>query len=130
VNKIETAHDVFWLARHAHNTLAPLITAAQQYEPSINLHIEMNFCDANSPFSKNNSIGVDSHWKRGGMFHQGIQITTQAQIARIAAKVQDFIDAEQAKLEEAEDVKAVQEWERQQERAAERADFEREDVAA
>ena len=135
--KIESAHDVFWLARYAHNTIDPLIKAAQQYDPSISLNVGMDFAHDKSPFTKEFSVAVTAHWERPLMFLQSYGLTTTAQIDRVAATVQEFIDAEQAKIEERHDLEVfygVEEarqaeedaaWELQQDRIRERADIER-----
>lgn len=134
--KIETAHDVFWLARYAHNTLDPLFKAARQYEQGLYPRIEMDFCSTNAPYHGYPHITVTSHWKRPGMFLQEICLTTKADVDRAAAKLQAFIDAEQAKIEEQHDLEAfynlgedteaeARDWETRQDRLRERADIER-----
>lgn len=139
----ENPNDTFWLARHAHNVLAPLIEAARQYEPGIHYGIILRF-DVEQTYRRAGSyLEIHAHWTRPSMLlHESNLITTQ-QIAAVAAKVQTFIDAEQVKLEEAEDAAAEalayeamlaeadaaadQAWDAQLERAAERADIERDE---
>ena len=100
MNKIESAHDVFWLARYAHNTLDPLFKAARQYEPSLYLVMQMNFSGATLT---ENSVSVFGHWDRDRMFLYAPTLRTTAGVDKAAAKVQKFIDTEQAKLEAAHD---------------------------
>jgi hypothetical protein len=90
-------HEVFWLAKYAHNRIAPLIRAAKQFEPSTTLHIEMSFCDEEGPFHKQNHIGISSHWKRDGMLLQSGLLLTKEDVDRVANNVQRFIDEEQLK---------------------------------
>lgn len=134
----QNPNDTFWLARHAHNVLSPLIEAARQYEPSIFFSIELNFDVERTYRHAGSYLDIIAHWDRDGMFLHENSITTNAQVDAVAAKVQAFIDAEQAALEEAEDAKvqyeleqvdaaADRDWEFQMERAAERADIERAD---
>ena len=40
-----TDHDVFWLARYAHNTLAPLFAEVKAIEPSLRFSIELAFAN-------------------------------------------------------------------------------------
>lgn len=129
------AHEVFWLARYAHNTLAPLIKAAQQYEPSIRLSIVSRFDSQASNQAIDNSIEAVAHWGRPGMFFMSGVIRDKNQLAHWAAKVQTFIDTEQAALEakhdaevqysiEQADAEAARDWEFHMERQQERADTE------
>jgi hypothetical protein len=140
VKTIESAHDVFWLARYAHNTLDPLVKAAKQYDPTIQWSIELVFADKDSHFAKDNHIDLKAHWKRDRpiMLFQSTHRYTKADVDAVAAKVQAFIDAQQAILEaehdaealyaiEQADILAAQDWEYQQERRAERADIERDE---
>lgn len=139
--KIETAHDVFWLARYAHNTIHPLIKAAQQYDPSIRLGIELRFEEKFTWLPNGACLNIISHWDGRLMFLHENWLTSKTQVDKAAAKVQEFIDAEQAKIEERHDLEAfygVEEarqaeedaaWELQQDRLRERADFERDEDA-
>lgn len=109
MKKIASAHDVFWLARYAHNTLEPLITAAKQYDPTIQWSIELVFADKDSHFAKDNHIDLKAHWKRDRpiMLFQSTHRHTKADVDAVAALVQAFIDAEQAALEAAHDEAVV-----------------------
>lgn len=135
-----TAHDIFFLARMAHNTLDPLFKAARQYEPSVFPRIEMDFGGTDGPYHGYHHITIVSHWKREGMFLQSVALTSKDDIDKVAAKVQVFIDAEQAKIEAEHDAAALyaieedteaeaRDWELQQERIRERADIERDEDA-
>ena len=146
--KIESAHDVFWLARYAHNTIDPLITAAQQYDPSATLENQMSFCHADSPHFGQSHLTIivraKSQPNRIMAYSTSRLITTPEQVDAEATKVQAFIDAEQAKIEEehdsaalyaieynasleAADSEADAAWELQQDRIRERADIERDE---
>lgn len=128
-------NDTFWLARHAHNVLAPLIEAARQYEPSIHYTLILGFDTEKSFRHAGSFLDIIAHWGRTGMFLYDTNLTTKERVARVAAKVQAFIDTEQAALEakhdsevlyvieQADDAEAL-DWEFQQERIAERADIE------
>lgn len=138
--KIESAHDVFWLARYAHNTIDPLITAAQQYDPSATLEIQMSFCHADSPHFGQSHLTIivraKSQPNRIMAYSTSRLITTPEQVDAEAAKVQEFIDAEQAKIEERHDLEVfygveedteaeARDWELREDRLRERADIER-----
>ena len=138
--KIESAHDVFWLARYAHNTIAPLITAAQQYDPSATLEIQMGFYHADSPYFGQHHLTIAVRAKSQPnqimAFSTGRLVATTAQVDAEAAKVQEFIDAEQAKIEERHDLEVfygveedteaeARDWELREDRLRERADIER-----
>lgn len=135
-----TQHEVFWLASHIHNKLQPLIAAAQQYDPSTRLKVEMQFAPASehilagtvaaSIYQGDTSTGITSLGHTWSM-------RDKAELQPLVAKVQAFIDAEQAKIEEQHDLEAfygVEEarqaeedaaWDLQQDRIRERADIER-----
>lgn len=86
-------HEVFWLARHAHNTLAPLIKDAQEVDPSIRLSIEMRFENPNVEFG-GGRVSAYGHWARkDGMFIYSTWITSKENIAQLAAEVRDKISA-------------------------------------
>ena len=80
-------NDMFWLARYAHNQLAPLFAQAKAIEPTIEVSIEMTFADEESKFSKDSHIGVNSHWARDGMFQHSTWMRTQADVDFFAAKL-------------------------------------------
>ncbi len=87
-----TDHDVFWLARYAHNTLAPLMDEAKAIEPSIQFHLELAFADADSKFQQDNHVNFLSHWGRDGMFLQTWHHRTKADIDKLAEQVRAKID--------------------------------------
>lgn len=130
-------HDVFWLARYAHNTLAPLIKAAQQYEPSVTHSIEMAFDHADAPYHKQPhlTIYVRAQNQPHTILARDYVSTSTADIDRVAETVQTFIDKEQAALEAAADAAAEvdaaadDDFEFQMERQRERADIERDEDA-
>ena len=97
MKKIESAHDVFWLARYAHNTLDPLIKAAKQYDPSIWFKTELVFGRVTTWNPTGFEVNIAAHWDGPLMFLHELGLTTKAQVDKVAAKVQEFIDAEQAK---------------------------------
>ena len=101
-------NDTFWLARYAHNTLAPLIEAAKQYEPSISLHIELTFDIERSYRAAGSFLTVRAHWDRKQplMLLRTSDLTTKEGVDKVAAEVQKFIDTEQAALEAAHDAAA------------------------
>lgn len=80
-------NDTFWLARYAHNQLAPLFGRAKAIEPSLQFIIEITFADEDSRFSTDNHIDVTSHWGRDGMFQMSPWMRTKADVDRFAAKV-------------------------------------------
>lgn len=82
-----SAHYIFWLARYAHNTLAPILNQAKVIEPSIQFQIDMTFADAESVHSWAPHISVSSHWSRDGMFQMSSWLESKADIDRFAAKV-------------------------------------------
>lgn len=100
MNKQINDHEVFWLARYAHNTLAPLLKEAREYEPSMDFTIQMAFCNEDSPFHKYSHIVVSSHWKRDGMFHLSTTLTDKGGVDHVASNVRDFIAKEQQEAEE------------------------------
>jgi hypothetical protein len=108
VKRAVSAHDVFWLARYAHNTLDPLFKAARQYDPTIHFILNLNFA-ADHPVYKADSLGIYGHWAGDGMFIYRPRMSTTAEVQAVAAWVQEFIDAEQAKLEALEDLRAEHE---------------------
>jgi hypothetical protein len=83
-----TSHDIFWLARYAHNTLAPVFAQAKAIEPSLQFQIEITFADEDSKFSHENHITIASHWGRDGMFQYSTWLRTKADVDRFAAKVE------------------------------------------
>ena len=125
-----SGHDVFWLARHAHNVLDPLIKVAQTYEPSIIFKIEMRFdCIGGNNKPLSNAVEVMAHWDRGGMFFMSELLRDKSGLDRWAKFIRDFCDKEQAALEAREDAAAeARDWDLKQERIRERADIE-EDAA-
>lgn len=90
-----TDHEVFWLARYAHNTLAPVVAEARKYAPSIQFDIEMSFCTEDSPFHKVNHVTV---WVRAkGQPHSSVAhetvMTTRAQVDALVERVRAKIDS-------------------------------------
>jgi len=96
-----TDHEVFWLARYAHNVIAPIVAEARKYEPSTQFDIEMSFCNEDSPFHKANHVTV---WVRAKgqpndhVAHETVT-TTRAQVDALAVRVQEFIGIRQTKAE-------------------------------
>jgi hypothetical protein len=80
-------NDTFWLARYAHNTLAPIFAKAKAIEPTLSIHVELNFSDEDSRFGYSNSLSVNAHWSRKGLFQMSPQMRTQADVDRFAEKV-------------------------------------------
>lgn len=97
MKKIESAHDVFWLARHTHNVLAPLFKEARQYDPKIHFIINLNF-QAEHPVYKEDSVGVLAHWDKDDMFIYRPRLSTTGDVAKVAAHIQEFINTEQAAI--------------------------------
>lgn len=93
-------NDIFWLARYAHNTVAPLIAEAQQYEKSISFKIELRFASADGSYPKTDAVNVLGFWERDRplMFLHENGLTTKEAVDKVAAKVQEFINAEQAAI--------------------------------
>lgn len=89
-------HEVFWLARYAHNTLAPLYAEAQEFEPSLSFGIDLGFNHADAAFHRENNICAYAHWKREGMLHFTSGITDKAGVDAVAKVIQKFIDKERA----------------------------------
>lgn len=86
----DNPNDTFWLARYAHNQLAPLIAQAKAAEPSLTLIIQLTFADTESVY-EGNSINVYSHWDREGMFQYVTWLRTTAEVDKLAAKVADDV---------------------------------------
>jgi hypothetical protein len=82
-----SSHDIFWLARYAHNKTAPLIEQAKAIEPSIMFSIHITFADEGTVYDGNN-IGIYSHWDRDGMFQYSTWLRTKADVDRFVAKVE------------------------------------------
>lgn len=141
-----TSHDIFWLARYAHNTLAPLVKLARDYEPSFTFSVGMNFDHPDAPYLKYHhlDIYVRAEGQSNTILTSTHAATTTDQIDGLAAKVRDFIQTSQAALEAAADAAAeadyddlgyevsdedIQDWDAQQERIRERAEMERDEDA-
>lgn len=88
---MNTDHEVFWLARYAHNTLAPLFAEVKAIEPSIRFSIEMAFQNPDRPHTRG-SINVYGHWDRESMFLYQTQLGTKAAIDKLALQIKDKID--------------------------------------
>ena len=84
-------NDVFWLARYAHNTLAPLFAEVKAIEPSLQFHIEMCFADSDSKYQQNSHINVFAHWSRAGMLQQDYGLKTKQDIDKLANTIKDKI---------------------------------------
>lgn len=87
-------NDTFWLARYAHNQLAPLFAQVKAIEPSLQFHVELTFADEDSKFSKDSHISVTSHWDREGMFQNSSWLRNKTDVDRFVIKV----EADVAKL--------------------------------
>lgn len=90
--KTLTDHEVFWLARYAHNTLAPLFAEVKTLEPSIRFSIEMVFANPDRSHTEG-SIEVRGHWDRRDpvMFLQRGHLSAKADIDQLAEVVKDKI---------------------------------------
>lgn len=88
--KTNTDHEVFWLARYTHNTLAPLIAEAKAIEPSIRLSIELAFANPSKPFTHGH-VNVYAHWDRDKMFLYDMRHRTKVDIDKLADQVKDKI---------------------------------------
>jgi hypothetical protein len=88
---MDTAHDVFWLARYAHNQLAPLFAQAEAIEPTLHFTIGLIFADKDLAVYEGNHISVNSHWDRDGMFQWSPWLRTKDDVDRFAAKVTDDV---------------------------------------
>lgn len=86
-----TDHDVFWLARYAHNTLAPLFAEAQQVEPTTKFDIDMNFHNPSAELA-DGYINIYGHWKRDGMFLYSTRSHSTADIDKLAVKIRADIE--------------------------------------
>lgn len=87
-----TDHEVFWLARYAHNRLAPLFAELKTIEPSIYTSIEMRFPDKDSVYASLNGVQVSVHWAREPMFLQSAPLVSTADIDELAAEVRADIE--------------------------------------
>lgn len=92
----QNPNDTFFLARYAHNVLAPLFETARQYEPSLRYQFHLNFDIARSYSDAGSYLDILVHWDRDGMFLTAYNRTTEADVDKVAAEVQKFIDTEQA----------------------------------
>ncbi|MDQ5860643.1 MAG: hypothetical protein M3536_00060 [Actinomycetota bacterium] len=83
-----TAHDIFWLARYAHNVTAPLFAQAKAIEPTISFSIEINFSEPGARFFETHAIVISAWWIRDGMFQMSSRLETKEAVDRFAAKVE------------------------------------------
>lgn len=79
-------NEIFWLARYAHNQVAPLIEQAKEVEPSLHFNVQINFT-AGHPVFKGNHLGVFVHWDRDGMFQYEPVLRDKAAVDAFAAKL-------------------------------------------
>ncbi|WP_346924636.1 hypothetical protein [uncultured Arthrobacter sp.] len=86
-----TDHDVFWLARYAYNTLAPLIAEAKSIEPSIRFSLEMRFPNTETHHG-DGSIAAYAHWDRDDMFLYTPAQRTKADIDKLADVLRGKVD--------------------------------------
>jgi len=100
-----TDHDIFWLARYAHNKLAPLFAEVKTLEPQIRFSIEMVFANPDRPYTEG-FVTVYGHWTRKEplMFLSASRQHSKADIDLVAELVRDKIahlhlDAAVAELE-------------------------------
>jgi len=91
-----TTHDVFWLARYAHNQLAPLFEQAKLVEPTTSFNIIMNFGDVEAYSYRENSLEVYSHWGRDGMFQMTTRLKNKAALDLFIAKLRKDVEKLQA----------------------------------
>lgn len=82
-----TAHDIFWLARYAHNTLNPLFEQAKSIEPSIQWSTDITFGHEAAVYAKQIKMTVSSHWGRDNMFQMTGWLVTKADVDQFAAKL-------------------------------------------
>ncbi|MCW2132931.1 hypothetical protein [Arthrobacter sp. VKM Ac-2550] len=75
-----TAHDLFWLARYAYNTLNPAVQELREVVPSARFSIDLKF--DNRQYSKPTHLTIAVFWDREGMVEHGIVLTTTDQIDR------------------------------------------------
>jgi len=85
-------HEVFWLARYAHNQLAPLFAEVKALDSSIRFSIEMVFANPDRPYTEGH-LEVRGHWARNKpvMFLQKGHLFTKADIDQLAQVVKDKI---------------------------------------
>jgi hypothetical protein len=89
-----TDPEVFWLARYAHNKLAPLFKEAKAIEPSLRFSIELRFHNPNKEFAEGR-VAVFGHWDRTttpAMFLYSTRNETKADIDQLAVQVKADID--------------------------------------
>ena len=80
-------NDMFWLARYAHNTLAPIFAEAKAIEPTLTYSIQLTFADVESVHNGDH-LGVYAHWDRDGMFQYSPWLRTKGEVDFFADKVQ------------------------------------------
>lgn len=90
-----SAHEIFWLAHYAYNTLNPLLNEARKIEPSIGLRIEIDTAAKARGRNQNSSLSIVCHWDRERMFLFEHTLTSKEDIDAVAEQVR----AETAKLE-------------------------------
>lgn len=97
MSKNMTDHELFWLARYAHNTLSPLFSELRKIEPSIHVTIASVFTTKDSLYNLLGGVSVDVHWARDSMFLQSSGHSSKEDIDRLAVRVK--ADIENLKLE-------------------------------
>jgi len=94
------AHDLFFLAHYAYNTLSPMVEEAKAIEPSVQLGIDLVFGHDDAVFTKTHRVVADIHWSRDGMVGRSYQLHNKADVDKFAETLRAKIDKLKSPVEE------------------------------
>lgn len=80
-------HGLFELAQYAHDAIWPLLVEAKAIEPSLMLHLELNFADENTVHFNEDNLNVFIHWNRPGLFLYATYLRTRTDIDHVTARL-------------------------------------------
>jgi hypothetical protein len=89
---MSAAHDLFFLAHYAYNTLNPLVAEAKAIEPSVQFGIDITFGHDDAAYTKVHKISAELHWDRDGMLAQSWSIKTKSDVDLFAETLRGKID--------------------------------------
>lgn len=97
---MSAAHDLFFLAHYAYNTLNPLVDEAKAFEPSVQLGLDVTFGHEDAVFTKTHRIVADVHWSRDGMVGRSYQLHNKTDVDLFAETLRGKIDKLKVKVDE------------------------------
>jgi tRNA nucleotidyltransferase (CCA-adding enzyme) len=74
------AHDLFFLAHYAYNTLNPLVEEAKAIDPSVQLGLDVTFGHEAAAYTKAHKVTVEVHWGREGMLARSTNLKTKTDV--------------------------------------------------